>query len=240
MQGVTKNLHWQTTRNLLTALFLLSCASCVNDSPHRAIIENPAATPEEIAAWRKKHGFVAASEVEIAQSKRMETPFKNNRAMSPGGKLRVVFRAGELVGNPVLGAASTTSVYQLVDGSGRVLFSAPSRITKRTPSEEIEDIQLAWFSEDGAKVLIYEYLRCGNGPEPHVVLFYKDPEVQNEWRVRYPDLGDTLNMPYWEGDHAECRGLLGDEILIRNTCSGVSKIHLQSLKDNYPFPFSVG
>jgi hypothetical protein len=225
-------------RILLAALVLLACASCVNPSRNSPQIENPAATPEEIAAWRKKHGFVAVSEIEIAQAKRMEARFKNNRAMLPGGKLRVVFRAGELVGNPVLGAASTTSVYQLVDGSGRVLFSAPSRITKRTP--EIEDIQLAWFSEDGSKVLIYEHLRCGLGPKPHVVLFHKDPEMQNEWRVRFPDIGDTLNMPYWEGDHAECRGLLGDEILIRNTCSGVSKIHLQRLKDNYPFPWSEG
>lgn len=224
-------------RNLLAALVFLSFASCVNDSSQRVTNENPAATPEQIAAWRKKHGFVAASEAEIAEVKRMETSFKNNRAVSPNGKLRVVFRAGELVGNP-LHAASTTSVYQLVDGSGRVLFSAPSRITKRTP--EIEDIQLAWFSEDGSKVLIYEHLRCGNGPKPHVVLFFEDPEMQNEWRVRFPDIGDTLNMPYWEGDHAECRGLLGDEILIRNTCSGVSKIHLQSLKDNYPFPWSEG
>ncbi len=237
MRELIKILNRHNVRNLLAVFVLLSCASCVSDSFHRPVNENPAATPEEIAAWRKKHGFVAAIEAEIAQAKRMEARFKNNRAVSSNGKLRVVFRAGELVGNPLY-AASTTSVYQLVDGSGRVLLSAPSRVTKRTP--EIEDIQIVWFAEDGSKVLIYEHLRCGNGPEPHVVLFHKDPEMQNEWRVRFPDIGDTLNMPYWEGDRAECRGMLGNEILIRNTCDGVSKIQIQRLKNTYPFPWTEG
>jgi hypothetical protein len=120
----------------------------------------------------------------------------------------------------------------------RVLFSAPSRVTKRSP--EFEDIQLAWFSEDGSKVLIYEYIRRGLGPAPHVVLFHKDSEMENEWRVRFPDIGDTLNMPFWEGDRAECRGILGGEILIRNTCSGVSKTHIDRLKNTYPFPWAEG
>lgn len=165
---------------------------------------------------------------------------KKNRAVSPDGKLKVVFRAGELVGDPMHGRVSATSVYQLQDASGRVLLSAPSRITKRTPDEDIRDIQLVWFSNDGSKVLIYEYLMCGLGPEPHVVYFYQDNESQSRWAARYLDLGDTLNAPFWEGDRAECRGILGDEILIRNTCEGVSKIQIQRLKETYPFPWTEG
>jgi hypothetical protein len=226
-------------RNLLAALVLLSCASCMNDSSYHAN-EDPAATPEQIAAWRKKHGFVAASEAEIAQVNRMETRFKNNRALSPGGKLRVVFRSGELVGDPGYGA-STTSAYQLSDASGRVLISAPSRVVSSRSESDIQDIQLVWFSADGSQVLLYEDIRTCNGPSPFVILFYQDVESHPiHWRAKFFDLGDTLNMPFDEGDNAECYGMIGNQIFIRNTREGISKIHIDRLKNTYPFPWAEG
>jgi hypothetical protein len=236
---MSKIFHRRFTSNLLTALILIASASCVSPSRNSPQNENPPATPEEIAKWRKEHGFAVATEDEIAQAKSLEVRFKNNRAISPDEKLKVVFRAGELVGDRVWGA-SATSVYQLQDTSGRVLLSAPSRVVKRTPNKDSNDIQLVWFSKDGSKVLIYEYLMCGLGPAPHVVLFYQNPERENRWAVCYPDLGGTHNAPYWEGDRAECRGILGNQILIRNTCEGVSKIDINRLKETYPFPWTEG
>lgn len=124
---MSKIFHRRFTYNLLTALILIASASCVSPSRNSPQNENPPTTPEEIAKWRKEHEFAVATEDEIAQAKSLEVRFKNNRAISPDGKMKVVFRAGELVGDRVWGA-SATSVYQLQDASGRVLLSAPSRV----------------------------------------------------------------------------------------------------------------
>lgn len=228
-------------RKLLAALVLFSCASCVNDSSHRTINENPAATPEEIAAWRKKHRFVAASEAEIAEVKRLEKPFKNKRAASANGKLQVVFKSGQLVGDPVLSGASTTSTYQLLDASGRVLISTPSRVVTSRSSSDIQDVQIVWFAVDNFQVLLYEHIRTCNGPAPFVILFYQDRESNpTHWKAKFFDLGDTLNSPFDEGDNAECRGIIGNQILIRNTREGISKIEINRLRETYPFPWTEG
>lgn len=217
---------------------ILGFAACTPGLASREDSDRPA-TAAKIFSWRKERGFVEANDTEIAEAKRMERRFANQRALSPDGKCRVVFRGGVLVGDFQHGA-STTSIYQLVDASGRVLLTAPSRITRTEYGEPIEHTQLAWFSPDDSKVLVYEHLRECNGPAPLAILFFQDPENPREWSVRFPDLGDTLNAPFDEGDHAECRGLLHEEILIRNTHMGISKIRIDRLKNRHPFPFTIG
>jgi hypothetical protein len=241
MREVIKNLDWRNVRHLLAAFLLLSCASCVNDSPHRAINENRAATPEEIAAWRKKHGFVAASEAEIAEAKRMEKSFENKRAVSANGKIQMVFKSGQLVGDPVRSGASTTSTYQLLDASDRELISAPSRVVTNRSGPNTLNIQLAWFAADGSQALLYEDINTCNGPAPFVILFYQDQEGHPiRWKAKFYDLGHTLNVPFDEGDDAECRGMIGNQILIRNTREGISKTDINRLKETYPFPWTEG
>ena len=241
MRGLIKIFDWHNVHHLFGALVMLSCASCVSPSRNSPQIENPAATPEEIATWRKKHGFVAASEAEIAQAKRIEARFKNNRAVSADGKLRVDFKSGRMVGNPVLSGASTTSTYQLLDASGRVLISSPSRVVTSRSESDIQDIQLVWFSADGSQALLYEDIKTCNGPNPFVILFYQDREGYSiHWRAKFFDLGDTLNSPFDEGDNAECRGMIGNQSLIRNTREGISKMDINRLKETYPFPWIEG
>lgn len=216
------------------------CTSCGVTDPGWTQHSNPSPTAKEIARWRSERGFNEASAEEMAEASRSERRFVKNRASSPDGRLRVVLLPGNRIGDFRHGV-STTSVYQLTDAGGRVLMSAPARVVKKAAGEEnIEDTLVAWFSPDGAKVLIYEHLHECNGPPPLAILFYKNADEPEGWSVRFPDISDILNEPYDEGAHAQCRGLLGEEILIRNTCEGVSKIRLDRLKDRHPFPFTIG
>lgn len=232
---------WVVARAFLAGLTGLICASCGTTSPDWAIHPDPPPTAEEIARWRSERGFVAATAEEIAKAGRGERRFANHRADSSDGKLRVVLQPGDLVGDFQHGA-STTSVHRLMNASGRVLISAPSRVHHQQSAgeDDIGETLVAWFSPDGSKVLVYEYLNGCNGPPPLAILFFRDPENNGTWSVRFPDVAGTLNKPFDEGNHAECRGLLDEEILIRNTFEGVSKIRLDRLKERHPFPFTVG
>jgi hypothetical protein len=235
---LTEKIPTVLTRFVALPALILCFASCGPGLATRNSPDRPA-TVAEISTWRKEHGFVAANETEIEQAQQLEKHFTKHRATSSDRKWSVVFQAGEQVGNMYHGI-STTSTYKLIDSSSHVLVSAPSRISRGAPGAPIKDTQRAWFSPDGSKALVYEYIRDCNGPPPLAILFFKDPNLGGEWSVSFPDLGDTLNRPYNEGDHAECRGLLGEEILIRNTREGISKIRIDDLKDRHPFPFSFG
>lgn len=194
-----------------------------------------------MAKWREKHGFEVASEAELAEAKRLEKPLKNNRATSANGKLQIVFKSGQLVGDPVASGASTTSTYQILDASGRVLTSAPSRVVTSRTGPNTLNIQIAWFAADGSQALLYEDINTCNGPSPFVILFYQDHEsYPSRWKAKFYDLGYTLNAPFDEGDNAECRGMIGNQILIRNTREGISKTDINRLKETYPFPWTEG
>lgn len=206
--------------------------------PAQVQMDRPA-TAAEISQWRKESGFSVADETEVREAARLQRGFVRNRAVSPDQSLSVRFRMGEMIGDPLQGA-STTSTYQLSDASGRVLITAPSRMARSESAGSGGNSQLAWFSPDGSTVLVYEFISECNGPPPLSILFFKDPGKNHAWSVRFPDLGDTLNRPFDEGDHPECRGLLGREILIRNTHDGISKIRIDRLKERHPFPFTVG
>ena len=219
---------------LLALLLFPSCGSMAV----KTVEENGPPTAQEIANWRNAHGFVAASEEDLAQAKLQERSFAKNQCVSPDGKLRVIWRAGELVGSPFHGA-STTSVYELTDASGKVLFSAPSRLWRSDKDwPHSTKGRSAWFSPDGKQVLFDESI--DSTCSPIAILFFQDDALDGMWSVRFMDMGDTLNQPYWEGDAPQCRGMIGECILIRNVHSGVSKIRLKQLEKTFPFPFQVG
>lgn len=224
-------------RSLAVTLVSVTHLSCGATSPDWGKNPDPPATSKEISAWRSERGFVAAGVGEVEEAARREKRFVKSRSVSPDGTLRVVFRCGELVGSAYQGT-STTSTYQLVDAKGRVLISAPSRICRMETGKPFMEPESAWFSPDASKVLVGEDTHANEGVL--AILFFQDPENNGQWSVRFPDLGDTLNRPFDEGDRAECRGLLGEEILIRNTRDGVSKIRLDRLKERHPFPFTIG
>lgn len=219
---------------LLALLLFPSCGSMAV----KTVEENGPPTAQEIAEWRKGHGFVAANEDDLAQAKLLERTFVKNQCVSPDGKLRVIWRAGKLVGD-VYHGASTTSVYELTDASGKVLFSAPSRLWRSDKDwSHSTNGRSVWFSPDGKQVLFDESIdpTCS----PIAILFFQDDALDGMWSVRFMDMGDTLNQPYSEGDNPECRGMIGECILIRNVHNGVSKIRFNQLEKTFPFPFQVG
>jgi hypothetical protein len=224
---------------IIPLLVLLLLSSCGPMATKMGSNDNPP-TEQEIAKWRKEKGFLAVSEEDFAQAKLQERPFVKDQCVSPDGKLRVVWRAGKLVGSVYQGA-STTSVYELTDASGKVLFSAPSRLyrsDRNWSSSSITKGKNAWFSPDDKKILLDECI--DSTCPPIAILFFQEDELRGEWSVRFMDLGDTLNQPFWEGDVPECRGMTGEFILIRNIHDGVSKIPLNQLKKTFPFPFQIG
>lgn len=80
-----------------------------------------------------------------------------------------------------------------------------------------------------------------NGPPPLVIWFYQDSENSGMWRTKFIAMPEILNAPFDEGAHSECRGFLGDELLIKATTDGtISKKKIGELKERYPFPFTVG
>jgi hypothetical protein len=131
---------------------------------------------------------------------------------------------------------STTSLYILQDTKGRELASGPACLTKGGSA-----LQQAWFSPDGKQAVVFEWVRECNGPPPFAILFHEDLENSGLWHTKFLAMPDFLNMPFDEGAHSECRGFLGDELLINATTSGtIFKKKISELKDGYPFPFTVG
>ena len=189
----------------------------------------------EIAAWHSKNGLVEATAAEISEARKYEVVFVNERAVAPLGGLRILFRAGEIVGGKRINL-STTSAYVLQNAHGNVLSSGPGCLTRGRSGD-----QKAWFAPDGKQVLVYEFVQECNGPPPLAMLFYEDPENPGNWLNRFLELPGCLNMPFDEGAHTECQGLLGDEVLIKGTSVGtVSKKKISTMNEHYPFPFSVG
>lgn len=224
-----------TSRLLLAVLLLLPC--CAPVVKPQETWESPP-TAQEIAKWRESHGFVAATEEDLAQAKAQERPFVKERCVSPDGKLRLVWRGGKLVGSATWGA-SATSVYELTDASGKVLLSAPSRLYCSDGNWAPGfNVKCAWFSPDGKKVLLSENVDFSCSPV--AILFFKDEANCGGWTVGFMDMGETLNQPYSEGDNPECRGMNGEWILIRNVYQGVSKIPINKLQKTYPFPYAIG
>jgi hypothetical protein len=208
---------------------LTSCA-LPNQSMHQSMDRPP--TAKEIAKWSEKNGLTAASETEIAESKKREARFVEGRAMDSNGRLKVTFRCGSRVGGGNSNL-STTSLYVLQDAKGRELASGPACLTKGGSA-----MQQAWFSPDGKQAVVFELLHECNGPPPFAILFYEDSGF---WYTKFLAMPDFLNMPFDEGNHSECRGFLGDELLIDATTSGtIFKKKISELKDGYPFPFTVG
>jgi hypothetical protein len=189
----------------------------------------------DIAAWHAKNGLGEATAAEVSEARKREVVFVNERAVAPQGGLRILFRAGEIVGGKYTNL-STTSAYVLQEAHGKALSSGPGYRTRGMTGD-----QKAWFAPDGKQVLVYEFVEECNGPPPLAILFYEDPENPGNWLNRFLELPECLNMPFIEGAHTECRGLLGDEVLIEGTSVGtVSKKKISGLKERYPFPFSVG
>lgn len=192
-------------------------------------------TEAEIAAWHGEHDLEEATAAEVSEAREHEVVFVKERAEAPKGGLEILFRAGRLVGGANTNL-STTSAYVLRNAQGNELNSAPGCLTKGMSAD-----QKAWFAPDGKQVLVYEYVRECNGPPPLAILFYEDPENPGAWLNRFLDLPGCLNMPFDEGGHTKCRGLLGDELLIEGTSVGtVSKKRISAMKERYPFPFTVG
>ena len=192
-------------------------------------------TAAEIAAWHENNGLVEATAAEISEASKHEVGFADDRAAASHGGLRIIFRAGKIVGSANINL-STTSAYVLQDKHGKELSSAPGCRVQGMSAQ-----QKAWFAPDGKQVLVYEYVHECNGPPPLAILFYEDPENPGAWRSRFLDLPGCLNMPFDEGRHTKCRGLLGDEVLIEGTSLGtVSKKKISAMKERHPFPFSVG
>lgn len=189
----------------------------------------------EVAKWSEKNGLTVASKFEIAEAKKRESGFVNGRAESPFGGLRIRFQCGSRVGSGYSNL-STTSLYILQDANGREIASGPACLTKGGSA-----IQRAWFSPDGKQALVFEYVRECNGPPPLTILFHENSENPGLWHTKFLELPDFLNMPFDEGAHSECRGFLGDELLIDATTDGtVSKKKIIDLKERYPFPFTIG
>ena len=213
--------------------------SCGTSAPKEVMPQSGAMdrAPEaaDIAAWHEKNGLAAATAEEISEARKYEVAFANDRAAAPRGGLKILFRNGKIVGSANTNL-STTSAYVLKDAHGKELSSAPGCRTQGMSAD-----QKAWFAPDGKQVLVYEYVDECNGPPPLAILFYEVPESPGTWRNRFPELPECLNMPFDEGAHTKCRGLLGDEVLIEGTCTGtVSKKKISALKERYPFPFTVG
>lgn len=229
---IRANMVMRLSGGLLFACLIASCGTF--KSPKQDLTDRPP-TSKEVAEWRVKHGFALASEAEIAEAKKREADFVNGRAAAPDGKMKVSFRCGTRVGagNSNL---STTSMYVLQDVRGRELASGPGYLTKGESAT-----QRAWFSPDGKQAVVFEFVSDCNGPSPLVILFHEDYGNPDLWHTKFLEMSDFLNAPYDEGAHAECRGFLGDELLIKNTTDGtISKKKISELKERHPFPFSVG
>lgn len=220
---------------LVTGLAACLLASCASTERKADKSWDKPPSPEETAKWREENGLTLASESEIAESKKREASFVNGRADDPFGKLKITFKSGSLVGSRY-NNLSTTSLYILRDSKGRELASGPACLTTGSSA-----VQRAWFSPDGKQALVFEHVDECNGPPSLTILFREDPENLGLWHTKFLALPDYMNVPFQEGAHSECRGFLGDEILIDVTTDRViSKKKINELKERYPFPFTVG
>jgi hypothetical protein len=220
---------------LVSSLAACLLTSCATPARHTELSWDKPPTPSEVAKWREKNGLTVASESEIAEAKKRESSFVNGSAADPFGGLSITFQCGSRVGSRNTNL-STTSLYILRDANGRELASGPACMTKGDSA-----VQRAWFSPDGNQAIVFEYVRECNGPPPLTILFHEDSESPGLWHTRFLALPDFMNVPFDEGAHSECRGFLGDELLIDATTDGtISKKKISDLKERYPFPFTVG
>lgn len=225
------------TAAMILSAGLAGCllTSCATSRRHADQSWDKPPTASEVSEWLEENGLTAASESEIAESKKRESNFVNGRAVDPSGRLRITFQCGSLVGSGNTNL-STTSLYILQDAKGRQLASGPACLTKGNSA-----IQRAWFSPDGKQAVVFEYVHECNGPPPLTILFQEDSENLGLWHARFPALPHFMNVPFQEGAHSECRGFLGDEFLIDATFDeSVFKKKISELTARYPFPFSVG
>lgn len=199
-------------------------------------------TDKEIAAWVKANHLVQATarEVAAASTTEAEASFVANKASSPNGRLRVVFKIGVL--RPGLkennyGPQTTTSSYEVTEThTGKVVARVPSTLSDPM-NRESRNTQKIWFTADD-RVLINE--EWGDGACSHYFTALISPAAGKEsWNVKYlavPEFGDD------EFHGPRPVGIIEDNLLFAPFTTG--KIYKKPLRElpeaRPPLPFTIG
>lgn len=223
---------------------LTSCQTNYDPAGMAQVSKNAAVQKEKENAWLHQQKLVQASREEISTASAGEVPFVGNKASIPKLSLSVVFTKGSLRSVKGVGTHNvftTTSSYELRNvRTGKLLLKTASTIANGALDQDGYK-QKVLVSQDGARVLIYEFWNCGDGPHSTCALATKISD-RDVWEVEY------LKLPEFDGfDGVPDRGptpigFSGCDLIFDALRSGTAykKKITEIKKTGNPLPFMVG